>query len=82
MRIIRDRDKDDRIWRKFKSDGMNDAVRRAEYEAKQYLDSAEGRLWIENTAYHQAEEILLDQGIVYCYLYCDLFIILSLKYVH
>jgi hypothetical protein len=28
------------------------------------LDSAEGQLWVENTAYQQAEEILLDQGII------------------
>jgi hypothetical protein len=38
MRIIRQRDKDDRLWRKFKSDGINDAVKRAEYEAKVLTD--------------------------------------------
>lgn len=60
--LVRERDKHDRMWQAYKSDGMRDAMKRADYEAKLYLDSAEGQLWLENTAYEQAEEVLLDSG--------------------
>ena len=60
--LVRERDKHDRLWQLYKSDGMRDAMKRADYEAKLYLDGAEGQLWLEDTAYEQAEEMLLDSG--------------------
>lgn len=60
--LVREREKHDRLWNAYKSDGLRDAVKRAEYEAKLYLDSAEGQLWLEDTAYEQAEEVLIEGG--------------------
>lgn len=60
--LVRQREKHDRLWNAYKSDGMRDAMKRAEYEAKLYLDSAEGQLWLEDTAYEQAEDVLLESG--------------------
>lgn len=60
--LVREREKNDRLWNAYKSDGIRDAVKRAQYESKLYLDSAEGQLWLEDTAYEQAEEVLLEGG--------------------
>jgi hypothetical protein len=60
--FVREREKNDRLWNAYKSDGIRDAIKRAEYESKLYLDSAEGQLWLEDTAYEQAEEVLLEGG--------------------
>jgi hypothetical protein len=60
--LVREREKHDRLWNAYKSDGMRDAIKRAEYESKLYLDSAEGQLWLEDTAYEQAEEVLVEGG--------------------
>lgn len=42
MRLVRLRDREERQWQQYKANGISDAVKRAEFEAKNYLDSAEG----------------------------------------
>jgi len=42
--LVRVRDKKDRQWEAYKMNGLNDAMKRAEHEAKLYLDSVEGML--------------------------------------
>jgi len=46
--LVRVRDKNDRLWEAYKMNGLNDAMKRAEHEAKLYLDSMEGELpwWV------------------------------------
>jgi hypothetical protein len=60
--LVRQRDKQERLWNAYKVDGVLDAMKRAEHEAKLYLESAEGQLWLEDTAYEQAEAALLESG--------------------
>eukprot|EP01038_Epipyxis_sp_PR26KG_P009415 gene9415-12681_t len=61
-RIVLLQDKQERLWNTYKVNGINDAIKRAENEAKLYLDSIEGRLWLEKLAYDQAEELLMEDG--------------------
>lgn len=58
--LIRQKDKVERVWFAYKHDRMVDAERRAEHEAQLYLQSAEGKQFIETAAYEQAEELLLE----------------------
>jgi hypothetical protein len=60
--LIRQRDKEDRLWQAYKNNGILDAIKRAEVEARTYLDSENGKQWLDETAYEQAEEMLLDTG--------------------
>lgn len=60
--VVRQRDKEDRLWQAYKNSGMLDAVKRAEVEAIAYLQTSAGKDWLEETAYEQAEEMLLDSG--------------------
>ena len=62
MHIVRKRDKAERLWKIYKENGIADAVKRAEAEAKKYVDSVEGHLWLEKLAYEKAEEWLVEQG--------------------
>jgi hypothetical protein len=62
MHIVRKRDKAERLWKIYKENGIADAVKRAEAEAKKYVDSVEGHLWLEKIAYEKAEEWLVEQG--------------------
>ncbi|RYH29722.1 hypothetical protein EON65_07480 [archaeon] len=62
-RLVRQRDKAERVWFAYKECSMNDAVKRSEYDAKDYLASNEGKKWLDNTAYDQAEEQLLDNNV-------------------
>jgi len=50
------------LWKIYKENGIADAVKRAEAEAKKYVDSVEGHLWLEKLAYEKAEEWLVEQG--------------------
>ena len=43
--LVRVRDKKDRQWEAYKMNGLNDAMKRAEHEAKLYLDSVDGMLY-------------------------------------
>eukprot|EP01034_Spumella_vulgaris_P027251 gene27251-33943_t len=60
--LVRLKDKEDRVWQAYKASGLEDAVKRAESEAKVYLESMEGKDWLEAVAYEQAEEMLMDLG--------------------
>lgn len=62
MRLLRTRDKEERVWNSYKAATVRDAVRRAEAESQAYLDSTEGRLWLEEAAYEHAEEVLIEKG--------------------
>jgi hypothetical protein len=42
--------------------GIADAVKRAEQEAHEFLDSLEGQHWLEETAFEKAEELLQEMG--------------------
>lgn len=61
--ICRLRDKQERLWKVYKESSEQDAVRRAEAEARAYLSGREGHRWLQNAAYEQAEEQLLDGGV-------------------
>ncbi|KAJ1439312.1 hypothetical protein B484DRAFT_415932 [Ochromonadaceae sp. CCMP2298] len=63
QQLVRQKDKVDRQWSAYKTNGLMDAVNRAEHEAKLYLDSYAGDLWLEETAYEQAEEVLQEGGV-------------------
>ena len=43
--IVRKRDKAERLWKIYKENGIADAVKRAEAEAKKYVDSVPGS-WV------------------------------------
>ena len=60
--LVRQRDKEDRLWQAYKNSGILDAIKRSEVEARTYLDSEAGKQWLDETAYEQAEEMLLDTG--------------------
>jgi hypothetical protein len=60
--LVRKKDKEDRIWQSYKSQSLIDAEKRAEFEAQTYLQSLAGKRWIDDTAYEQAEELMLEQG--------------------
>jgi Leucine-rich repeat (LRR) protein len=60
--LVRQRDREDRVWNAYKSQSLIDAEKRAEVEAKSYLESAAGRRWVDDTAYDQAEELMLESG--------------------
>ena len=62
MRLVFKRQKADRLWRIYKENGLTDAVKRAEKEAKGFLVSVEGKIWLEDTAFERAEEALMDVG--------------------
>ena len=62
--LVRRRDRQDRVWQAYKSSGLEDAMRRAEHEARRYLNSHEGQLWLDEVAYEQAEETLVEAGAV------------------
>lgn len=82
MRLVRNRDKQEREWQQYKQNGIAESIRRAEFDARHYLDSADGYIdlntdlvlllllfriyasnrWVEETAYEQAEEILIEKG--------------------
>ena len=42
MRMVRNRDKQEREWQQYKEEGIATAIKRAEFEAVKYLESAEG----------------------------------------
>jgi hypothetical protein len=60
--IIRQKDKDDRVWQAYKSGSLADAEKRSEIEANNYLSSNAGKRWLDDTAYEQAEEMMLEGG--------------------
>jgi hypothetical protein len=60
--LVRQKDKEDRIWQAYKSQSLIDAEKRAEFEANNYLQSNAGQRWLDDSAYEQAEELMLDQG--------------------
>eukprot|EP01040_Poterioochromonas_malhamensis_P023173 gene23173-28333_t len=62
-KVVRDRDKAERKWSTYKVDHENDAVRRAELEALQYLNSRVGQRWLDETAADQADDVLLEQTV-------------------
>lgn len=62
-RLVRQRDQTERKWQTYKLEHESDAVRRAEMEAKQYLESKAGQRWLDETACEQAEDMLLEQGV-------------------
>ena len=62
MTLVFKRQKADRLWRIYKENGLTDAVKRAEKEAKNFLSSIEGKVWLEDTAFERAEEALMDAG--------------------
>lgn len=62
MSIVRVKDKEERIWNTYKINGIRDAIKRAEYEAHDYLKSKAGKLWLEEKAYEKAEEMMQEKG--------------------
>lgn len=62
MRIVRERDRTDRLWQAYKATTELDAIRRAEAEAEVYLNSRSGQLWVKETALEQADSAILDQA--------------------
>ncbi len=60
--IVRQRDKEDRVWQAYKTQSLIDAEKRAEFEANNYLQSNAGKRWVDDSAYEQAEEMMLETG--------------------
>jgi hypothetical protein len=60
--LVLKRQKQERLWNAYITNGVEDGVRRAEKEAKDYLDSTEGALWLTQLAYEKAEELLEEKG--------------------
>jgi hypothetical protein len=60
-RLVRERDLSERKWSSYKETVEEDAVQRAEQEATLYLQSAKGKIWLEESAADQAEELLLEK---------------------
>jgi len=42
MRLVRSRDRQERQWQQYKTNALADAVKRAEFDAMEYLESAQG----------------------------------------
>lgn len=55
-------EKQERLWIKYKDNGVKDAIKRARHEAILFLDSKEGRLLQETVAYEKAEDLMFDRG--------------------
>ena len=62
MHLVFKRFKQERLWQAYKVNGIADAVKRAELEAHEFLDSLEGQHWLEETAFEKAEELLQEMG--------------------
>ena len=63
MRIMRVQDKAERVWNTYKTNGLIDAVKRAEHEAWAYLNSRAGVRWMQNKSYAKAEELVEERGV-------------------
>lgn len=62
-KVVRSRDKAERKWSAYKVEHENDAVRRAELDALEYLNSRPGQRWLDETAADQAEDVLMEQTV-------------------
>ncbi len=60
--LVLKRQKQERLWDAYITNGIDDAVKRAEKEAKDYLDSTEGALWLTQLAFEKAESLLEEKG--------------------
>ncbi len=60
--VVLKRQRQERLWNAFIDNGVQDAVRRAEKEATDYLDTSEGSLWLTQLSYEKAEEMISESG--------------------
>ena len=60
--VVLKRQRQERLWNAFIDNGVQDAVRRAEKEAVDYLETSEGSLWLTQLSYEKAEEMVSETG--------------------
>ena len=61
MRMVRNRDKQEREWQQYKEEGIATAIKRAEFEAVKYLESAEGSVHLRNSLFTSTNNYLPAQ---------------------
>lgn len=61
--IVLQADRRQRIWLALRKKGIEDAVRLAENEAKRYLQTKDGQLWIKELSFNFAEDIMTEKGV-------------------
>ena len=60
--IVLQSDKQQRLWMAYKANSIEEAARIAEGEAIKYLSTREGKLWITELSFKQAEEMMDEKG--------------------
>jgi hypothetical protein len=61
-RSVLQQDRQDRLWGEYKKNSVADAIKRAKHEAELFLNSLEGREWLETISYEEAEEVMEGRG--------------------
>lgn len=59
------KDYNEKKWLEYKKISMNDALKRSENEALNYINSKEGKIWLENLSYEYTKKIIYNNNIEY-----------------